>query len=145
MATGTTAPPRPASTLLTDACTLKLAEPMLLLKSGDGRNTNPKPATLAASATRIKSPLLICVDPSCLNNVPLVILVILKCVTSAPSAALRVITRPVLLGVSSLVVVPVADGVSATAVTVMTKLCGGGVSLPPAVSVATLGMGAGAF
>ena len=45
---------------------------------------------------------------------PLLIPVILKCVTSAPSAALREITRPLVVCVSSLVVALVTDGVSAT-------------------------------
>ena len=50
---------------------------------------------------------------------PLVMSVILKCVTSAPSAALRLMTRPagglrVLDGRA-----PVTDGVSATGVTVI--------------------------
>ena len=40
--------------------------------------------------------------------------VILKCVTSAPSAALREITSPLVVCVSSLVVALVTDGVSAT-------------------------------
>ncbi len=39
--------------------------------------------------------------------------VILKCVTSVPSAALREITRPLVVCVSSLVVALVTDGVSA--------------------------------
>ena len=40
--------------------------------------------------------------------------VILKCVTSAPSATLREITSPLVVCVSSLVVALVTDGVSAT-------------------------------
>src|SRR5439155_1332153 len=48
---------------------------------------------------------------------PLVIPVISKCVTSAPSTALRLMTRPDVVCVSSLVVALVTDGVSATGVT----------------------------
>ena len=49
--------------------------------------------------------------PSFWNSVPLVMAVILKCVTSAPSAALREMTRPLLVCVSSFVVALVTDGV----------------------------------
>ena len=54
------------------------------------------------------------------NRLPLVIPVILKCVTSTPSAGLREMTSPLVDCVSSFVVVPVIDGVSATGTTVMT-------------------------
>ena len=67
----------------------------------------------------INVPLVIAVVPSFWNSVPFVIAVILKCVTSAPSAALRLMTRPEVVWVSSFVVAFVTDGVSATALTVM--------------------------
>ena len=55
----------------------------------------------------------IAVIPSFLNSAPLVIPVILKFVTSAPSAAFFVITKPVVVCVSSSVVAGVTDGVLA--------------------------------
>ena len=67
----------------------------------------------------MKLPLAICVVPSFRNSVPLVMPVILKCVTSTPSTALREMTRPDVVCVSSLVVALVTDGVSATGFTVM--------------------------
>ena len=72
-------------------------------------------------------PLLIGVVPSFLYSVPLLIPVILKCVTSAPSAALREITSPLVVCVSSLVVALVTDGVSATGLTVIVTVA----VLPP--------------
>ena len=61
--------------------------------------------------------LLIGVVPSFLNSVPLVMLVILKKATSLPSAALRLMTRPVVVCVSSFVDELVTEGVSAIGVT----------------------------
>ena len=85
----------------------------------------PVPKKLAAGvnfrpalpwAKVMKSPSLIGVVPSFWNSVPLVMLVILKCVTSAPSTALREMTRPLVVCVSSSVVALVTEGVSATGV-----------------------------
>ena len=67
----------------------------------------------------MKFPLVIDVMPSFWNRVPFVMPVILKCVTSAPSAALRLMTRPLVVWTSSLVVALVTDGVSATGLTVI--------------------------
>jgi hypothetical protein len=101
----TVPPPRPASDALNDACTVKL--PLEV----PGVNFNPA----LPSAKVMKSPLWIGVTPSFLNNEPPVIAVILKWVTSAPSAGLREITRPEVVCVFALVVALVTDGVSATA------------------------------
>jgi hypothetical protein len=65
----------------------------------------------------MKSPLLMAVVPSFLYSVPPLMPVILKWLTSAPSAALRLSTRPLLDCVSSTVVALVTEGVSATGVT----------------------------
>jgi len=62
----------------------------------------------------MKSPLLIWVVPLFWNNVPLVMLVILKTVISAPSTAFLVITKPEDVCVSSLVVALVTPGGSPT-------------------------------
>src|SRR5437870_2224602 len=80
-----------------------------------------------------ESPLLIRVTPLFWNSVPLTMLVIWKCVTSFPSAALRLMTRPAAVCVSSLVVVLVTDGVSATALTVIVA-----VARPPPSPAAVL-------
>src|SRR5438874_1096761 len=104
-------PPSPPFALLVEACTWKLP---FAFESTAGVNFNPA----LPSAAVMKSPLLIKVKPSCLNSAPLVMLVILKLVTSGPSIGLRVITRPEVLCVSSLVVAFVTDGVSATGATV---------------------------
>ena len=66
----------------------------------------------------MKLPALIAVVPSFWKSVPLVMFVILKCVTSAPSAALREITSPVADCVFCVVAELVTDGVSATGFTV---------------------------
>jgi len=71
----TAPPPRPESELLSDACTLNEPTPK---KSASG--VNFKPAW--ASAKVMKSPPLICVVPSFLNSLPLLIAVTLKYVTS---------------------------------------------------------------
>src|SRR5882762_5629695 len=96
--------PRPASEALNDACTVKL--PLEV----PGVNFNPA----FPSANVMKSPLLMTVVPLFLNSVPPVIPVILKWVTSAPSAGLREITSPEVVCVFALVVAFVTDGVSAT-------------------------------
>src|SRR2546426_807118 len=108
-------PPKPALVLFTEACTWKLNVVVGLNRLAAGVNFNPA----LPWATVMKSPLLICVVPLFWNKVPLAIPVILKCVTSAPSAALRLMTRPDPVCVSSLVVALVTDGVSATALTVI--------------------------
>ena len=73
----TVLPPRPASPLEVEAWTVKLPPP---LKSAVGVNFSPA----FASANVMNVPLVICVVPSFLYSVPLLIPVILKCVTSAP-------------------------------------------------------------
>src|SRR6266550_5387844 len=107
-------PPRPASAALVDACTVKLPLDV------PGVNFNPA----FPSANVMKSPLLIGVAPLFLNNEPPVIPVILKCVTSAPSAGLREITSPEVVCVFALVVALVTDGVSATAVRMKLTVAG---------------------
>ena len=107
MVATTVLPPRPASPLAVEAWTVKLPLP---LKLAVGVNLSPA----LPSANVMNVPLLICVVPSFLYSVPLLIPVILKCVTSAPSAALRASTSPLVVCVSSLVVALVTDGVSAT-------------------------------
>src|SRR5882672_737361 len=80
-------PPSPPFALLVEACTWKLP---FAFESSAGVNFNPA----LPSANVMKSLLLICVVPLFLNNVPPVMLVILKLVTSVPSTALRLITSP---------------------------------------------------
>src|SRR5712691_2930630 len=99
-------PLRPLPVPSVAACTLKPKVVVGLNRFAAGVNFNPA----LPSAKVMKSPLLIWVVPLFLKSEPLAIAVILKCVTSAPSAALRLMTRPVVLCVSSLVVVPVTDG-----------------------------------
>ena len=82
MVATTVLPPRPASPLAVEAWTVKLPLP---LKLAVGVNLSPA----LPSANVMNVPLLIGVVPSFLYSVPLLIPVILKCVTSAPSAALR--------------------------------------------------------
>src|ERR1700674_4056010 len=89
----------------------------LPLAKESAAGVNFKPAL--PSAKVMNSLLAIAVVPSFLKSVPLVMFVILKCVTSVPSAALRLITSPEVVWVSSLVVAFVTDGVSATAFTVI--------------------------
>jgi len=105
-------PPSPPTALVVEACTVKLPLP---LKFAAGVNFNPA----LPCATVMKSPLLISVVPLFWYSVPLLMPVIWKWVTSAPSAALRLITRPVVLCVSSLVVALVTEGVSTTGLTVI--------------------------
>ena len=120
-------PPSPPSLAAVAAWTSKpKAYPAPLLRSAAGVNFSPAPP----SATVMKSPLLITVVPSLRNRAPLAMLVILKKATSAPSAALRVITRPEVLCTSSLVVASVTDGVSGSGVTVMAR-SSASVSAPP--------------
>src|SRR5204862_5255497 len=95
---------------------------------------NLKPAW--PSATVMKSLLAIAVVPSFLKRVPLVMLVILKWVTSAPSAPFRLMTKPDVVWVSSLVVAFVTDGVSAIAVTVIVAVADPLLKPPPDESVA---------
>ena len=113
-------PPKPPSTLAVLACTTKLP---LTMELAAGVNFNPA----LPWAKVMKSPLLIGVVPSCWKSKPAVIPVILKCVTSGPSAALREMTSPLVVWVSSNVLAPVTLGVSATGVTVMVAVTG----LPP--------------
>src|SRR6266576_4748992 len=111
-------PPNPAAVLSSEACAWKLKVVDGLNRFALGGNFNPfKPWV-----TVMKSPLLIGVVPLLWNRVPLVMPVILKFVTSAPSPALRVMTRPEVVCVSSFVVAFVTDGVSATGVTLKTTV-----------------------
>src|SRR5262245_18986480 len=82
-------PPTPPDALVA-ASTLKEPVPK---KFAFGVNFRPA----LPSAKVMKSLLLICVVPSFLNNLPLVMPVILKCVTSLPSAAFREITSPLVV------------------------------------------------
>src|SRR5438105_7918147 len=100
------------------ACTLKLKLDPGLNRFAAGVNRSPA----LPSAKVMKSPLLIGVAPSCLNSAPLVMFVILKCVISAPSTGLRLMTRPDVLWVSSFVVALVTEGVSPTWLTVNKKI-----------------------
>src|SRR5262249_41979240 len=93
----TVLPPRPPSAADVDACTVYIQLPN---DSALGVIFNPA----LRSAIFLYVPLFISVVPSFLYSVPSVIAVILKCVTSLPSAALREITRPLVVCVSSLVV-----------------------------------------
>src|SRR5216683_2843736 len=97
-----------------EACALKL--PLEV----PGVNFNPA----FPSAKVMKSPLLMTVVPLFLNNVPPVIPVILKWVTSAPSAGLREITSPEVVCVFALVVALVTEGVSATGVMLKLTVAG---------------------
>ena len=123
----TTLPPSPPSLLLSDACTWKLAVPK---KFAEGVNFSPA----FPWAKVMKPPLLICVVPSFWNSVPLVMFVILKCVTSVPSAAFRETTSPEVDCVSSLVVAFVTDGVSATGLTVICAVAAAPKPAPPLLS-----------
>jgi len=108
----------PAPPELSAASTLKLKLLPGLDRFAAGLNFKPA----LPSATVMKSPLLIGVVPLFLKSVPLVIELILKCVTSPLSTAFLVITKPVLVCVSSLVVAFVTEGVSATLLTVRTNV-----------------------
>ena len=127
----TTLPPRPALTLLVEACTSKLPNPKKLALGVNFRPALP-------SAKVIKLPLIIGVVPSFWNSVPLVMLVILKCVTSVPSAALRLMTRPVVDCTSSSVVALVTLGVSAIGVDSDRRA--GGAAAESCVSIAQRGL-----
>src|SRR3989442_500587 len=107
-------PPSPASEALNDDCTVKL--PLEV----PGVNFSPA----FPSAKVMKSPLLMTVVPLFLNSVPPVIPVILKWVTSGPSAGLREITSPEVVWVFALVVAFVTEGVSATAVMLKLTVAG---------------------
>src|SRR4029450_3858963 len=105
-------PPSPPLSAAVDAWTSNEALPA---KPSAGVNRSPKPP----SATAMKSPALIGVAPSFWNSVPCWMFVILKCVTSPLSAALGVITRPLVVWTCAGVVAFVTDGGSATALTVI--------------------------
>src|SRR6266550_2030295 len=90
-------PPRPLLVLFKEACTWKLPAALELFA---GVNFNPA----LPSATVMKSLLFICVVPSFLKSLPLVMPVILKLVTSGPSAGLIVMTRPDVVCVLTVVV-----------------------------------------
>src|SRR5712664_200087 len=98
---------RPPPTPSVPACTWKLPMPE---KLAVGVNFNPA----LPSAIVMNWPFVIGVVPSFLNSEPLVMLVILKCVTSVLSTAFRLMTNPEVVWVSSLVVAFVTDGVSPT-------------------------------
>src|SRR5262249_59096712 len=104
--------PRPPPAPSVAACTSNVA---VRAKPFAGVNFRPRPP----AATGMKSPLAIGVVPSFWNSVPLATFVILKCVTSDPSAALREITSPDVVCTCASVVAGVTDGVSPTGVTVM--------------------------
>ena len=82
----------------------------------------------------MKSPLAIAVEPLLWNRLPLVMPVILKCVTSVLSVALRLSTRPLVVWVAGIVLALVTDGVSATPVTVTARFSVRVLVPPPPVS-----------
>src|SRR5439155_5398568 len=120
-----TAPPSPASAFESDAriVTCPVAEEF-------GAGVNARPALACANV--MKSPAAIAVDPSCWNSVPPLIAVTLKCVTSAPSAALRLMTNPDVVCTLTVVAALVIDGVSATGLTVMVAIVEGPTPAPSA-------------
>src|SRR6267378_853412 len=88
------------------------------LKFAVGVNFNP-----ALPSAKVMNVLLgIGVIPSFLNREPLVMLVILKCVTSVLSTAFRLMTSPEVVCVSSFVDESVTVGVSAIGVTAIEAL-----------------------
>ena len=99
-----TPPPSPASPLLIDAWTWNDAVPK---KFAAGVNFRPA----FPWAKVMNWPFVTGVVPSFRNSVPLVMPVILKWVTSLPSAALRLITNPLVVCVSSLAVALVIEGI----------------------------------
>src|SRR5437588_3562889 len=125
-------PPRPPFVLFSEAWTWKVP---FAFEFSAGVNFSPA----LPSANVMKSLLLIWVVPSVLNNVPPVMFVILKLVTSAPSAALRLITNPDVLCVLTIVVAFVTDGVSATGLTVMVAVADPGLTpVPTPLAACTL-------
>src|SRR5213078_4776045 len=99
------APPlRPVPLPSMAACTLNVAEPT---KPADGVKRRPA----APCATVMDAPSAIGVVPSAWNSAPLATLVILKEVTSAPSTAFGVMTRPDVVCTCATVVAPLTDGV----------------------------------
>ena len=89
----------------------------------------------------MKSPLSIGVVPPFWYSVPLLMPVILKCVTSVPSAALREMTGPLVLLGSSLVSVALSpSGASLTAVIAVDRLAVAAAIavVPPLVVVLTV-------
>ena len=117
----TTLPPKPPFALLTDAWMSKDAGPVL-------GGVNFSPAFPCENV--MKSPALIGVVPLFWKSAPLTMLVILKCVTSLPSATLREITRPEVVCVLTVVVALVTLGVSATGFTVMPSTAAGLIPVP---------------
>src|SRR5436190_1142849 len=77
----------------------------------------------------------IAVVPSVLKRVTWVLLLILKWVTSAPSAPFRLMTKPEVVWISSLVVASVTDGVSADRKSVVLGMSVALVRRPPDESV----------
>lgn len=118
-------PPSPALLLLVAA---RITNEPLPLKLVLGVNFKP---ALAWSKV-IKLLVGMAVVPSFWKSVPLLMLVILKCVTSLPSAPLRLMTSPLVVCLFSLVVALVTLGVSATGRTVSTKLS---IAITPSPSV----------
>jgi hypothetical protein len=86
----TTLPPRSPTALLVEAWTLNEPMPAKL-----ALGVNFKPAV--AWAKVMKAPLVIGVVPSFRKSAPLVMLVIWKWVTSLPSVALRLMTKPLVV------------------------------------------------
>ena len=127
----TVEPPSPASLLLVEACAVKCPS---AFESCDGVNFNPA----RPSANKTKLSAVTTVVPSLRNNVPPVMFVIFRCVTSLPSAALRLRTKPEVLCVSSSVVASVTDGVCASGTTeVCVSNVAGASSSCPTLSRAT--------
>ena len=111
-------PPRPLTSPLTAACSQNLNVFTGLFRFNPGVNFNPP----FPSAYVIKSPLRTSLVPFARYTFPFVIPVTRKCVTSAPSAAFRLTTSPLVVVTSSNVVAFVTPGVSATGLTVMVEV-----------------------
>ena len=114
------APPRPASDAPSDARTLTWP---VAVECVAGVNRRPA----APCATVTNAPTVTGVVASFWNSVPPLTAVTLKCVTSAPSAALRETTRPELVCRLTTVTAFVIEGGSATGDTVVVAA----VALPP--------------
>ena len=110
MSAVTAAPPRPAARADVEAWIVMCP---VAVESVAGVKRRPA----APSAIVMNAPLAIGVTPSCWNSVPPVMLVTWTCVTSAPSAGLRLTTRPDVVCVLTRVEALVIDGVSAAVFT----------------------------
>ena len=115
MSAVTVAPPRPATRADVDAWIVTCPAAAEFVAGVKRRPAAP-------SAIVMNAPLAIGVTPSCWNSVPPVMFVTRTCVTSLPSAGLRLTTRPDAVCVLRAVEALVIDGVSATAETATVKV-----------------------